>query len=141
MQSYVSVPVPTHLVPVVMSLVAESFMQKAASTPKPDGEWTEAEVLKLWGESGPHMRQTLSLLVSRNGERVTGDEIATIALGKAHKGYAVAGMMGAFRRRCKGRHGGRCPILAEYDPVASRWTYWLDPSVLGVIRGLGSGLP
>ena len=124
MIQYVQVPVPTHLVPAVMALITQSAEEVPRSAP-----WTERELRKLWGESADNIRRTLMLLASNSGNPVSGRTIAREALGKEEKGHSIAGMMGAFGRRMKGRHKGRSPITAEYDAQAHEWRYSMAPEI------------
>lgn len=124
---YIQVPVPSHLVPAVMTLISDSFALSSES--KASMSWSEAELRKIWQESAKNMRQTLLLLAKHQGEAISGQTIASVALGKDKKGYSVAGMMGAYHRRMKGRHKGRSPIVSVFDAGANEWRYSMDPEV------------
>ena len=134
---YVQVPVPSHLVPEVMHLITEDPQFSKTSTQG----WSEAEIGKLWSESAQNMRRTLALLAANSPNSVTGERIARDVLGKEQKGHSVAGMMGAFTRRMKGRHKGRNPVRAEYDAEAHVWTYSIRPEVGQVILSIEHSRP
>jgi hypothetical protein len=142
---YIQVPVPEYLLPVVLEYVAGLMRSippepppaavpgAPASPPKPPvgrgdpsaESWTEEELRKVWRDSGPAMRTTLELLAKHEGKPVSGDRIAA-ALGRKDRGHTVAGMMGAFGRRMKGRHGGRWPFTAEWNAANGYWEYLMD---------------
>jgi hypothetical protein len=146
-QFYIPVPVPEDLLPNVLEYVA-GLMRSRPPEPPPaapgaaispintpnrpsggrgngDKSWPEEELRKAWLESGPHMRTTLELLARQEGAPVSGDRIAA-ALGRKERGHTVAGMMGAFGRRMKGRHGGRWPFTAEWNATSAHWDYRMD---------------
>lgn len=134
MTQYVQVPVPEHLVPAVMSLIMKGVTQEAPSL-----AWSEKEIRRIWSESAENMRRALVLLASNSGSPVSGTTIAREALGISEKGYTVAGMMGAFSRRMKGRHGGRNPIVAEFDSLDRTWRYSIvSPEVSQIILRLAN---
>lgn len=128
MINYVQVPVPQHLVPAVMSLITQSTEEVPRTA-----AWTEKELRKLWSESADNIRRTLTLLASNSGNTVSGQTIAREVLGKEDKGHSIAGMMGAFGRRMKGRHKGRSPMTAEYDAQAQEWRYSMVSPEVGQI--------
>ena len=127
MIQYVQVPVPTHLVPAVMALITQATEEAPRTAP-----WTEKELRRLWNESADNIRGTLVHLASM-GVPVSGQSIAREVLGKEDKGHSIAGMMGAFGRRMKGRHKGRSPIVAEYDALAQEWRYSISSPEVGQI--------
>lgn len=129
MIQYVQVPVPQHLVPAVMALITQSAEEAPRST-----VWTEKELRKLWNESADNIRGTLIYLASHAGTAISGATIAREVMGKESKGHSIAGMMGAFGRRMKGRHKGRSPIVAEYDALHQVWQYSIaSPEVAQII--------
>jgi hypothetical protein len=131
MIQYVQVPVPQHLVPAVMALITQAGDEAAPSSSRP--AWSERELRKLWNESADNIRRTLVLLASNSGSPVSGDTIAREVLGKEDKGHSIAGMMGAFGRRMKGRHKGRSPMTAEYDAQAQERRYSMVSPEVGQI--------
>jgi hypothetical protein len=61
------------------------------------------------------------------------------AIGKGPGGHAVAGMMGAFGRRIKGRHKGKpTPFVATWNAVAGCWEYKMSPSIAKIIGTLAA---
>lgn len=129
MIQYIQVPVPTHLVPAVMAMITHESEDLPRTSP-----WTEKELRKLWNESADNVRGTLIHLASHSGESVSGATLAREVMGKESKGHSVAGMMGAFGRRMKGRHKGRNPITAEYDALTQEWRYSIvSPDVAQII--------
>lgn len=128
---YVQVPVPAHLVPEVMALITGD-----AASLRTTLAWSEKEIHKLWTESAQNIRKTLVYLSLNVGKSVSGEVIAHEVLGKDEKGHSVAGMMGAFNRRCKGRHRGKNPIVAEFDANANVWLYSIRPDVAEVLLRL-----
>ena len=130
-QEYIQVPVPAHLVPEVMQLIAGSLSGKPVLVAQ-DAGWTAAELTRIWDESAQNVRRTLKLLASNSGSPVTGQTIAREVMGKDDKGHSIAGMMGAFGRRMKGRHQSRNPIQAKWNAVEVQWEYTLDPEAARV---------
>ena len=129
MIQYIQVPVPTHLVPAVMAMIAQESEDLPRVSP-----WTEKELRKLWNESADNVRGTLIHLASHSGEAISGVTLAREVMGKESKGHSIAGMMGAFGRRMKGRHKGRSPIVAEYDALHQVWQYSIaSPEVAQII--------
>lgn len=147
MTTYISIPVPEHLVPDVMAFivlknatpvshsggaaneaagvapVVNAVLAEQSVAPTGARLITPAEVPKVWSDSGAQMRLVLGYLAKRPGQRVSGDELAQRALGKQDRGHTIAGMMGAVGRRLKHRHGGRWPLEATWNAADKRWEY------------------
>ena len=81
------------------------------------------------------MRKVLAYIAARPGKNVAGDELAKV-LGKTDRGHSIAGMMGAFGKRMKNRHGGRWPFEAKWNAVDARWEYCMPASIAAVISKL-----
>ena len=126
MTQYIQVPVPVTLVPAVLAYISDHLVEKELAKEAP--KWTDKELSKLWSESAQNVRRTLVLLASNSGSPVSGATIAREVLGLDEKGHAVAGMMGAFSRRMKGRHKGRNPIVATLDAATGEWKYSIPSS-------------
>jgi hypothetical protein len=95
-------------------------------------EWSEAELRKLWNESGKPMRKALALLAAHGGKPVPGDDIAK-ALGKTARGHTVAGMFGALGRRLKHRHKGHRPFSRTWNAALTRWEYTMPTEVAALV--------
>lgn len=135
---YVQIPVPEHLVPDVMALIV-ARTEATAATPAPSvgsaSFLTASEVPKAWEASAMPMRKVLAYIAARPGKNVAGDELAKV-LGKTDRGHSIAGMMGAFGKRMKNRHGGRWPFEAKWNAVDARWEYCMPASIAAVISKL-----
>lgn len=139
---YVNVPVPEHLVIPVMAFIAEK------SAPGPSGEiplaqpasvasvaataWTEPELRKLWDESGRAIRSVLKLLASNPGQAVSAADVASTR-GGGSTPHQVAGMMGAFGRRLKGRHAGKWPFDPKFNGATAGWEYVMSADVAAIV--------
>jgi len=133
---YVQVPVPSALVPAVLAYISDHLVQQEVAKDQ-SAAWTEKELRKLWNESADNIRRTLILLASNSGNPVSGETISREVLDKDDKGHSIAGMMGAFSRRMKGRHKGKNPIVAEHNAQAQEWQYSIpSPEVRQVILRL-----
>lgn len=138
---YVQIPVPEHLVPDVMALIVARTEATAAAAPSvvesASADFlTASEVQKAWEASALPMRKVLAYLAARPGKNVAGDELATKVLGKTDRGHSIAGMMGAFGKRMKNRHGGRWPFEAKWNAIDARWEYCMPASIAAVLSKL-----
>jgi hypothetical protein len=134
---FVTIPVPVDRVAEVYALLGQPAAPTA--TPKapsiggssgtngavwtPPGEeddtdvhpWTAATLRRMYTESATNMRAALDYLAERGDQDVTSNELAKVL--HLPKGAAsVAGMIGAFARRCWSRYD-------RYLPWTSRWQY------------------
>jgi len=103
------VAIPTEIVQKVIEFV-EQHSATPAVEPSASGDtdellgWTKQLLKRSYLESGDRMRDVLDYLASQPGREVTSDEIASAI--NAERGWnTVAGMLGAFSRRCTGRYG------------------------------------
>lgn len=116
--AFVSVMVPEERVLEVYALLApeqRTGRDGAAARPEPDladgGEaaWPEDVVLRAARESAEAMRGVLRILVEAGDDGLTTVEIAD-QLHLARGAASVAGMLGAFSRRCFNRYGMSDPL-------------------------------
>ena len=132
MVNYINVPVPDHLVPAVMTLIAGNMPKQTAPIPK---SWTPTELRKLWADSGEPVREFLAALSA-----VPGAWVPTSTLNKSmtHNKSTTqfAGMMGAFGRRLKNRYGGRLPFEREWDVNAREYQYLMPGEIAAVVSTL-----
>jgi hypothetical protein len=138
-EEYVTMPVPKSLVPAVYALIAASQGNGSdvkpsqapgaiPTTKQPDGTISDALLLRIWNESGKTLRKVMKYLASRPGEAVGADEVAREIYGSA-KGHKLAGAMGAFGRRAKGRYEGKKPFTVKFNAEANRWEYTMAKEV------------
>ena len=115
----VNVAVPReHLIPVygllaqlagkVVTVLAPGADVAPDSSHESSGEWTSALIRKMVEQSDKPMRSVLKALASRPGEWLSSKDLAA-AVGKNVMGHdadwnTIAGMFGAFKRRCKNRY-------------------------------------
>jgi hypothetical protein len=106
---YTFVAIPTEIVQEVIEFVEQHSTTPAVepSSSRDAREllgWTELLLKRSYLESGDRMRDVLDYLASHPDREVTSDEIASAI--NAERGWnTVAGMLGAFSRRCTGRYG------------------------------------
>ena len=118
---YVLMAVPEELVPAVAKLVGEGSSPALGQVTSVVGEdgfvngWDRETVRKAYRESADNMRELLRFL-SRSPEReVSSYEIAD-AIGARFGWNTVAGMLGAFQRRCANHYGRTKPMWEfRYD--------------------------
>jgi hypothetical protein len=109
LSGYTFIAVPNELVTRVIEFVAAQAAPRRAepreAAPVDDLlGWTKPLLQRAYLESGDPMGELLDFLASRPDQEVTSDEIAT-EINAAHGWNTVAGMLGAFIRRCTGRYG------------------------------------
>lgn len=134
---YVSLPVPIDRVAEVYALLGRSPdappgpkaeppagpQADAVWTPVVDDDdddvfpWTTSSLRRMYSESSGNMQKALDYLSERGGEDVSTNELAR-ALGLLKGAASVAGMLGAFSRRCWNRYD-------RYVPWESTWR-WTD---------------
>jgi hypothetical protein len=121
MDGYTLVAVPNHLVPQVTEFITQQPAKGAPDGSGPAGEqpgtlvrgWSEDLVVRAYKESGDPMRELLRFLAAHADQEVTSVDIAE---GIGVKDWnSVAGMLGAFGRRCSNRYG------MEHFPWEHRW--------------------
>ena len=143
---YVPIPVPKHLIPAVMALIAgqmgpvyrqEQNMQ-TASPPAQSGAITRELVARMFKESGSSMRKALKGLSKHPGRPVSSNDLSVEVFGAA-KGRKLAGVMGAFGHRCSGRYGNVKPFSVVWNPMKSRWEYTMAAEVAAWIEALPFG--
>ena len=111
--------VPADLVPAVTAFIeGRSLKRQAPESIEDEGfvhGWDRATVRRAYRESGDNMRDLLRFLASERGREVTSYELAE-ALGAKYGWNSVAGMLGAFGRRCSNRYGLDQPMWeVRYD--------------------------
>jgi hypothetical protein len=109
LSGYTFIAVPSDLVTRVIEFVEGQAAPRFAGpkTTRPVDDllgWTQPLLQRAYLESGQPMVDLLDFLAEHPDEEVTSDEIAT-KLNAAHGWNTVAGMLGAFSRRCTGRYG------------------------------------
>jgi len=140
---YVSVPVPSELVPEVYALISAHMVNKgngsrAVEDPS-SGEASSAlsdELLKrIWDESGVTMRKALKHLAQFPGQAIGAQDLTKAVFGNP-KGHKLAGAMGAFGRRCQNRYKGAKPFAVKWNVLSSRWEYTMATDVASRVAKL-----
>ena len=114
------VAVPEELAPAVMRFV-EGLEDERAQGTGGEGEegfvhgWSAETVRRAYRESADRMREILDFLAQNPGREVSSSEIAD-AIEARYGWNTVAGMLGAFGRRCANRYGRSEPMWeVRYD--------------------------
>lgn len=138
MVDFINVPVPADRVQEVYALlggegtstvvgpsgaaVAPPSVAEAVWTPQGDADdddvqaWTQSMLKRMYGESVGPMRAALDYLADRGGDEVTSRELAE-ALGLPKGVRSLAGMIGAFARRCWNRYDRYLPWDSRWQPI------------------------
>jgi hypothetical protein len=120
--SYVMMAIPAELVPAVAEFI-EGKSRNALPRPAPSPEaekgfvhgWDRETVRRAYRESGDKMRDLLSFLAENPGREISSYELGE-ALEAQFGWNTIAGMLGAFRRRCGNRYGRTEPMWeVRYD--------------------------
>lgn len=119
---YVMMAIPAELVPAVVELVEGQDRAfpglSVAIAASEDGfvyGWDANAVRRAYKESADKMRAILRFLASRPDQEVSTEEIAE-AIDAKFGWNTVAGMLGAFGRRCANRYGKPKPMWEyRYD--------------------------
>jgi hypothetical protein len=95
--------------------------------PSPEGpEWNEALLKRAFRESSTSAQRLLKFLATRPERDVpTGDIAGALSL----TGMQLAGVLGAFGRRCFSRYHMKGPNGTAMFPFAARWDYGLGATV------------
>jgi hypothetical protein len=121
--AYVMMAIPAELVPAVTTFLegqssAPSRGEEIGAAAEEDGfvnGWTSATVRRAYRESADQMRHLLGFLASNPGKEISSYELAD-AIGAKYGWNTVAGMLGAFGRRCANRYGRPQPMWElRYD--------------------------
>jgi hypothetical protein len=135
--AYVMMAVPAELVAAVTEFIEAQGM---AGTHTPavveDGfvhGWDRDSVWRAYKESADKMRDLLDFLAENPGREVSSEEIAE-AIDAKYGWNTIAGMLGAFGRRCTNRYRKLEPMW-EYRPDENdRNLITLPPKTAEVIR-------
>ena len=99
--------------------VVDVLVPKTDDLPEADAvndEWTPSRIQKMVLQSAKPMRNVLMALASRSGEWLSTQELADAIEGKNADWNTIAGMFGAFNRRCKNRYGlNTLPFDRRYE--------------------------
>lgn len=156
--NFVSVPVPVNRLDEVYALLGRQPRPDAgARSPdgstngavwQPEGDsddddvhpWTEATLRRMYNDSTGNMRDALDYMAARGGQEVTTNELAT-ALDLPKGAASVAGMIGAFARRCWNRYERYLPWESWWQPIAAdegrtETVFVMPAEVASVLRGL-----
>jgi hypothetical protein len=129
---FISVPVPNDRVTEVYELLAHP-------TPQSNGHWPLELVARAMHESPPGPRAAFELLAERGDHGATTQELVQ-ELDYKRGGAALAGMFGAFGRRCLRRYGQTSRLYVRvWDPGLHEARYTLKPeyreAVLAALTG------
>lgn len=118
---YVMMAIPEELVPAVAKFI--EGRPDGALEPVPEGAteegfvhgWDRDTVRRAYRESADRMRDLLHFLARNPDREVSSYEVAE-AIGARFGWNTVAGMLGAFQRRCANRYGRKMPMWEfRYD--------------------------
>ena len=113
--AYVMMAVPAELVSAVAEFIEGPRGSKASGAvrpPDPGGfvqGWARPAVRRAYRESGDGMREVLDFLARHPDREVSSYELAD-AIEAKYGWNTVAGMLGAFGRRCANRYGLKRPM-------------------------------
>jgi hypothetical protein len=132
---YVSVPVPSELVPEVYALISAHMVNKGNEKPGTEAPPVEAQgtlsddlLKRIWDESAAVMRKALKHLAQHPGQAIGAADLAKAVFGNP-KGHKLAGAMGAFGRRCQNRYKKAKPFAVKWNALSSRWEYTMAADV------------
>lgn len=144
---FVSVPIPRRLVTAVYRFVAEQEAELAPSdhatrdslseAEQREAEWDDALIRRNWQESPPTIRAFLRVLAKRPDELVPITELARAVYPADADRAKLAGVLGAFGRRCSSRYDVRTwPFWREWNYETSMWEYAMDARIAEMILRL-----
>jgi hypothetical protein len=129
--AYVLMAIPAELVSAVSEFLEKqgrsgAFLSPETLAPLPPGDrhaeesgfvhgWDEVTVRRAYRESADGMRRLLDFLARNPGREISSYELADAV--EARYGWnTIAGMLGAFGRRCANRYGRSLPMWEfRYD--------------------------
>jgi hypothetical protein len=123
--------VPRHLVQTVADLVVADDGNAAPATGLVNG-WTEQKVRRAYRESKDRMRKLLEHLAVNADQEFGTPEIAK-AIG-VPDWNSVAGMLGPFSRRCKGRYQQQLPPWTQRTDNHDRDHLKMPGDVAAIVR-------
>ena len=140
--SYVMMAVPSELVAAVSEFI-ESHPREGADQGDrvTDGfvhGWDAPTVRRAYRESADEMRRVLDFLADNPGREVSSDEVAE-AIDARYGWNTVAGMLGAFGRRCRGRYGRDLPMWEFRESAEGRTLLTLPAAAAAAIRDAQDG--
>jgi hypothetical protein len=122
--SYVMMAIPAEMVPAVTAFLESQDSGRSQPVPTVEGNsekgfvhgWNSSSVHRAYKESADQMRVLLGFLARNPGREVSSYELAD-AIEAKYGWNTVAGMLGAFGRRCANRYGRTEPMWEyRYDP-------------------------
>jgi hypothetical protein len=118
--------IPRHLAQTVADLVAAEDGGALLNG------WTERNLRRAYRESKPNMRKLLEHLAA-NPDREFGTHALANALGLPDWN-SIAGMLGPFTRRCKGRYGQDLPPWKQRTDEDDRDHLQMPNDIAAIIR-------
>lgn len=132
MPNYIMVPVPDEMVPEVMELITKRTTVATDIQISPQRTWDDT-LQQLWPQLDAPIKTFLKTLAKQMGQWVpTGDLLKP--LGKSRS--QIAGMLGAFGRRCRNHYNGKIPFDKTWDKASRQYTYRVPPSVAQILNKL-----
>jgi Family of unknown function (DUF6416) len=137
--SYVMMAIPAELVPAVTAFIegrGETAVDSGKPLPSNAGfvhGWDADTARRAYRESADKMRNLLEFL-ARNPEREVSSEEIAEAIGARFGWNTVAGMLGAFGRRCTNRYGRLKPMWEFRNDDSGRILITMPLSAAEVIR-------
>jgi hypothetical protein len=118
--SYIMMAIPAELVPAVTEFIERRQEDTLPRLTSPTEKgfvhgWNRETVRRAYRESGDEMRRLLGFLAQNPDREISSYELAD-ALEARFGWNSIAGMLGAFRRRCGNRYGRTEPMWeVRYD--------------------------
>ena len=137
--AYVMMAIPAELVPAVTELVEGRLRDLPDSVFSAAGEdgfvhgWNGEAVRRAYRESADKMRALLVFLADHPDREVSSEEMAE-AINAKFGWNTVAGMLGAFSRRCANRYGRSKPMWEFRYDDADRILITMPPQVAKIIK-------
>lgn len=143
--TFVQVPVPSHLVVDVYSLIAEKISYRPVESATPNvgmgipEEWSAFEIRRMYRESDTNMRAILDALAARAGEELSSRELKSVlsrSRGETATSSKLGGTLGAFGRRIKSRYRKQTwPFAARWIPQTNENEYTMSKEVAALLKG------
>jgi len=143
---FLQVPVPSHLVVDVYSLIAEKSSYRPVESASPNAdmgipeEWSASEIRRMYRESDTNMRAILDALAARSGKEVSSRELKSVlsrSRGETATSSKLGGTLGAFGRRVRNRYRKQTwPFAARWIPQTNENEYTMTNEVAALLKGI-----
>lgn len=143
--TFVQIPVPSHLVVDVYSLIAQKSLYRPVESATPNvgtgirEEWSASEIRRMYKESDTNMRAILDALAARAGKEVSSRELKSVlsrSRGETATSSTLGGTLGAFGRRIRNRYRKQTwPFAARWIPQTNENEYTMSNEVAALLKG------